>query len=76
MEMTTKKSAWIPKTFWYNLKLSGWLPAALGALVLGGFLAFYNTNHADVVYLQQIVKVINIVEVIIPLAFGLHARSD
>lgn len=50
-----------------DLKLTGWLPAALGTLALGGFLVFYNTSHAGVVYLRRIV------EVVIPLAFGLHA---
>jgi hypothetical protein len=50
-----------------DLKLIGWLPAALGALALGGFLAFYSTNHIDNEYLRRII------EVVIPLAFGLHA---
>jgi len=50
-----------------DLKLIGWLPVMLGTLVVGGFLVFYNANHAEIIYLKRII------EVVIPLAFGLHA---
>lgn len=50
-----------------DLKLIGWLPVMLGTLVVGGFLVFYNANQAEIIYLKRII------EVVIPLAFGLHA---
>lgn len=65
--MATKKLEWVLRNLRFNLKLSGWLPAAAGALVVGGFMAFYNTSHAEIIYLRRII------EVVIPLAFGLHA---
>jgi hypothetical protein len=57
----------ILRNFRFNLKFSGWLPAAVGAFVVGGFLAFYNFSYVGFGYLMRII------EVVILLAFGLHA---
>lgn len=65
--MTIQKLDQAFRKFRFTLKFSGWLPAAVGALVVGGFLAIYDISHAESSYLRRIV------EVIIPLAFGLHA---
>lgn len=65
--MAAKKWEWVVRNLQFNLKLSGWLPAIASALVVGGFLAFYNTSHVEIVYLRRII------EVVIPLSFGLHA---
>jgi hypothetical protein len=67
MKMATKKLDWVLKNLWFNLKLSGWIPTAAGALMVGGFLTVYTISHAGIDYLRRII------EVVIPLAFGLHA---
>ncbi len=65
--MATRKMEWVFRNLRFNLKLSGWLPAAAGALGLGAFLVFYTMNHVAIESLRRII------EVVIPLAFGLHA---
>jgi flagellar biosynthesis protein FliQ len=65
--LTRNKLNWILRNFYYNLRLSGWLPLVVGALVVGGFLALFKANDATMIYLRRVI------EVVIPLAFGLHA---
>lgn len=65
--MVTKKWEWVLRNLRFNLRFSGWLPAAAGALGVGGFLTFYNNSHAETIYLRRII------ELVIPLAFGLPA---
>ena len=65
--MANNQLEWFIKNLKFNLKLSGWVPAAAGALVVVGFLVFYNLSNVAVDYLRRII------EVVIPLAFGLHA---
>jgi hypothetical protein len=65
--MASKKQEWVFRNLYFNLKLSGWLPALVGALVVGLFLTFYQSSDENIIYLRRVI------EVVIPLAFGLHA---
>ena len=65
--MAANKLDWFRRNLYFNLKLSGWLPVVAGALVVAGFLAFFHANEAAMIYLRRLI------EVVIPLAFGLHA---
>jgi hypothetical protein len=67
MKKATEKLEWVLTNLRFNLRFSGWMPAAAGALVVGGFLAFYTTHNFEMVFLRRVI------EVVIPLAFGLHA---
>lgn len=65
--LATDKFNWFFRNFSYNLRLSGWVPLVIGALVVLGFLILINAPAEAMFYVKRAI------EVVIPLAFGLHA---